>query len=60
MMKPRNRKGTILARASVQSHISQLRGVEEMQVGRLGTTIYGGDLKDWGCAQAESAIDQYQ
>ena len=46
--------------AGVQSHISLLRGVEEMQAGRLDTTIYGGDLKDWGDAQAESAIDQYK
>ena len=58
MMKPQNRKCMILA--GVQSHISQLRGVEEMQAGRLDTTIYGGDLKDWGEAQAESAIDQYK
>ena len=46
--------------AGVQSHISLLRGVEEMQAGQLDTTIYGGDLKDWGDAQAESAIDQYK
>ena len=43
-----------------QIHISQLRGGEEMRAGRLGTTIYGGDLKDWGGAQAESAKDQYE
>ena len=56
MMKPRNRKCTILD--GVQSYISQQRGVEEMRAGRPGTTIYGGDLKDWGGVQAESAIDQ--
>ena len=46
--------------AGVQSRISQLRGAEEMRAGRLDTTTYGGDLKDWGGAQAESAKDQYK
>ena len=46
--------------AGMQSHISQLRGAEEMRADRLGTTIYAGDLKDRGDAQAESAKDQYK
>ena len=58
MMKPRNQKCMI--QAGVHSHILQLHGVEEMLVGRLGTTIYGCDLKDLGGAQAESAKDQYK
>jgi hypothetical protein len=58
MMKPRNQKYMILA--GVQSHISLLREVEEMRAGQLGTTIYDGDLKDWGGSRAESAKDQYK
>jgi hypothetical protein len=33
--------------ACMLSHISQLHGVEEMRVGRLGTTTDGRGLKDW-------------
>ena len=55
-MKLRNRRDAILV--CMLSHISQLRGVEEMQaVGRLDTTKDGRGLKDWEVNQAESEKD---
>jgi hypothetical protein len=44
MTKLQNQKCMILA--GMLSHISQLHGVEGMQVGQSGTTIYDHDLKD--------------
>ena len=46
--------------AGVKSRIFQLRGEEEMRAGQLGTTTYGGDLKDWVGDQAEGAKHQYK
>ena len=44
MMKPQSQKHMILA--GTLNHISQLHGVEEMQVDQLGTTINASALKD--------------
>jgi len=46
--------------AGILSHISRLRGVEEMRVGRLDTTIYGRDPKDWEGTQAANMKGQYK
>jgi len=43
-MKPQNQRHIVLA--DMLSHKPLLHGVEEMQEGQLGTTIYDDDLKD--------------
>ena len=45
MMKPQSQRHIVLA--DMLNSKSQLHGVEEMQEGQLGTTIYNDDLKDW-------------
>jgi hypothetical protein len=51
-MKPQNQRHVVLA--DMLSHKFLLHGVEEMQEGQLGTTIYDDDLKDWDKTWTES------
>jgi hypothetical protein len=53
-MKPQNQRHIFLA--DMLSHKPLLHGVEEMQEGQLGTTIYDDDLKDQDKTWVESAI----
>ena len=55
-MKPQNQRHIVLA--DILSHKLLLHGVEEIQEGQLGTTIYDDDLKDQDRTLVESAIFQ--
>jgi len=55
-MKQQNQRHIVLS--DMLSHKYLLHGVEEMQEGRLGTTIYDDDLKDQDKTLVKSAIFQ--
>ena len=56
-MKLQNKRHIVLA--DMLSCKSLLHGVEGMQKGQLGTTIYDDDLKDWDKSQSKGAKIQY-
>ena len=57
-MKPHNQKHIVLS--DMLGYKFLPHGVEEMQEGQLGTTIYDDDLKNWEQTQAKRERVQYK